>query len=118
MLVDTLKLSVSMEIPPKLTKTLERKLKDCFNEYKKNDENQKKGIIRSIINREFTEIKKITEEEEEKKLTLERRCAQLDEIIEYLWVPFSKSLLEGELLRDANYSLKLQEIVKKNQEYL
>ena len=102
-----------MEIPPKLTKTLERKLKDCFNEYKKNDENQKKGIIRSIINREFTEIKKITEEEEEKKLTLERRCAQLDEIIEYLWVPFSKSLLEGELLRDANYSLKLQEIVKK-----
>ena len=113
LLVDTLKLSVSMEIPPKLTKTLERKLKDCFNEYKKNDENQKKGIIRSIINREFTEIKKITEEEEEKKLTLERRCAQLDEIIEYLWVPFSKSLLEGELLRDANYSLKLQEIVKK-----
>lgn len=112
LLVDTLKLSVSMEIPPKLTKTLERKLKDCFNEYKKNDENQKKGIIRSIINREVAEIEKITGKEET-KLTLEKRCAQLDKIIEDLWVPFSKSLLEGELLRDVNYSRKLQEIVKK-----
>ena len=114
LLANTLKLSVSMEIPPKLTKTLEGKLKYCFNEYKKNDENQKKRIIRSIINREFAGIKKIAEEEEEeKKLALEKRCAQLDKIIEDLWVPFSKSLLEGELLRDINYSRKLQEIVKK-----
>lgn len=115
LLANTLKLSVSREIPPKLTKTLERKLKDCFNEYKKNDENQKKGIIRSIINREVAEIEKITGKKET-KLTLEKRCAHLDEIIEDLWVPFSKSLLEGEFLRNVSYSRKLKEIVRKIRE--
>ena len=50
---------------------------------------------------------------EDTKLTLEKRCAQLDEIIKDLWIPFSKSLLEGEFLKDPEYSKKLQDIVEK-----
>lgn len=49
----------------------------------------------------------------ETKRTLEKRCAQLDEIIQDLWIPFSKSLLEGEFLKDPKYSKKLQDIVEK-----
>ncbi|MGP1410013.1 MAG: hypothetical protein ACTTJ0_07115 [Porphyromonas endodontalis] len=49
----------------------------------------------------------------ETKRTLERRCARLDEIIKDLWIPFSKSLLEGEFLKDPEYSKKLQDIVEK-----
>ena len=108
LLANTRELSASMKIPSKSAETLQDKLKKRFNEYEK----QKKEIIRSIINREVAEIEKITGKEET-KLTLEKRCAQLDKIIEDLWVPFSKSLLEGELLRDVNYSRKLQKIVKK-----
>lgn len=84
----------------------------CFNEYEKNNKSQKKEIIRSLINREVAEIEKITGKKET-KLTLEKRCAHLDEIIEDLWVPFSKSLLEGEFLRDVSYSRRLKEIVRK-----
>lgn len=50
----------------------------------------------------------------ETKRTLERRCARLDGIIKDLWIPFSKSLLEGEFLKDPEYSnKKLQNIVEK-----
>lgn len=49
----------------------------------------------------------------ETKRTLEKRCARLDEIIKNLWIPFSKSLLEGEFLKDTEYSKKLQDIVEK-----
>lgn len=49
----------------------------------------------------------------ETKLPLEKRCAQLDEIIKNLWIPFSKSLLEGEFLKDTQYSIKLQAIIEK-----
>ncbi|MBF0952804.1 MAG: hypothetical protein HXK18_04615, partial [Alloprevotella tannerae] len=37
---------------------------------------------------------------------------KLDEIIKDLWISFSKSLLEGEFLKDADYSTKLQDFIK------
>lgn len=112
---------------------LRGKLKDCFNEYR----NLKKEFIRSIINREeINREDEITQENPEKgetnegeqesirshwallspkdtKRPLEKRCAQLDKIIGNLWIPLSKSLLEGEFLKDIEYSQKLQEIVEK-----
>lgn len=87
---------------------LRGKLKDCFNEYR----NRKNGVIRSIINREI-QSHQFSPSPKETKFTLEKRCAQLDKIIEDLWVPFSKSLLEGEFLKDPEYSKKLQDIVEK-----
>ena len=139
---------------------LKEKLEGCFNGYKEKNENLKdeklrKGIIRSIINREVEVIgetpekgetnkdkqnanqkDKIKQEQSENgeiaegkeeskqshwlsyfsketKRTLEKRCAQLDEIIQGLWISFSKSLLEGEFLKDPEYSKKLQDIVEK-----
>ena len=35
----------------------------------------------------------------------------LDDIIKDLWTSFSKSLLEGEFLKDSDYSIKLQDII-------
>lgn len=49
---------------------------------------------------------------------LEKRCTCLDNIIVDLWISFSKSLLEGELLKDAKYSITLKEIIKKIRETL
>lgn len=37
---------------------------------------------------------------------------KLDEIIKDLWTSLSKSLLEGEFLKDSDYSIKLQAIIK------
>lgn len=157
----------STENPLEFVEDLKETLKGCFNGYKKKNENLKnedlkKRIIRSIINREVevigetpekggtnkdeqntnqkdkikqeqSENGEIAEDKEESKeneqeskqshwlsyfskdtkLTLEKRCAQLDEIIKDLWIPFSKSLLEGEFLKDPEYSKKLQNIVEK-----
>ena len=36
---------------------------------------------------------------------------KLDDIIKDLWISFSKSLLEGEFLKDAKYHIKLQDII-------
>lgn len=41
----------------------------------------------------------------------ENRHIILDEIIKDLWTSFSKSLLEGEFLKDSDYSIKLQAII-------
>lgn len=157
----------STENPLEFVEDLKETLKGCFNGYKKKNENLKnedlkKRIIRSIINREVevigetpekggtnkdeqntnqkdkikqeqSENGEIAEDKEESKeneqeskqshwlsyfsketkRTLEKRCAQLDGIIKDLWIPFSKSLLEGEFLKDPKYSKKLQNIVEK-----
>lgn len=100
--------SHSKSIKEETVRELTRGLQDCFNEPKK----RAKESIQSIINREV-EITKKRSRKEETKRTLEKRCAQLDEIIQGLWIPFSKSLLEGEFLKDPEYSKKLQDIVEK-----
>ncbi len=41
----------------------------------------------------------------------ENRHIILDDIIKDLWTSFSKSLLEGEFLKDSDYSIKLQDII-------
>lgn len=43
----------------------------------------------------------------------DKTCIILDDIIKDLWTSFSKSLLEGEFIKDAEYSKKLEEIIIK-----
>lgn len=94
-------------------KSLEEQLVRHINEYKKCI----KIFIQDIIRRDtikekqyfeqFAGVIPIFSEPNDKTYII------LDDIIKDLWTSFSKSLLEGEFIKDAEYSKKLEEIITK-----
>lgn len=91
----------------------------------------KTKLIRAIISRDTSDIREIKKFEQSKqseqseqsqskdappiitKESFEQRCFILDDIVHDLWVHLSLSLLQGEFLADKEYSIKLNDIVKK-----
>ena len=94
-------------------KSLEEQLKRHIDEYKKCI----KIFIQDIIRRDtikekqylvqFAGVIPIFSEPNDKTYII------LDDTIKDLWTSFSKSLLEGEFIKDAEYSKKLEEIITK-----
>ena len=85
----------------------------------------KTKLIRAIISRDTSDIREIKKFEQSKqsqskdappiitKESFEQRCFILDDIVHDLWVHLSLSLLQGEFLADKEYSIKLNDVVKK-----
>ena len=86
---------------------------------------RKTKLIRAIISRDTSDIREIEKFEQSEqsqskdappiitKESFEQRCFILDDIVHDLWVHLSLSLLQGEFLADKEYSIKLNDIVKK-----
>lgn len=81
-----------------------------------------KSNIQALIRREPAKSQEDTIKSEQDSAPIQQNSStssvqniydKLDDIIGDLWTSFSKSLLEGEFLKDSDYSIKLQAIITK-----
>lgn len=76
----------------------------------------KRKLTRAVISRDTKEFEQSKPQGDSliiSKESLDKRCFILDDIVRKLWVHLSLSLLQGEFLADKEYSIKLNDIVKK-----
>lgn len=97
---------------------LNKKLQDSLTTNK----DEIKSNIQALIRREPAKSQEDTIKGEQDSAQIQQNSptssvqniyAKLDDIIGDLWTSFSKSLLEGEFLKDSDYSIKLQAIITK-----
>lgn len=97
---------------------LNKKLQDSLTTNK----DEIKSNIQALIRREPAKSQEDTIKSEQDSAPIQQNSStssvqniydKLDDIIGDLWTSFSKSLLEGEFLKDSDYSIKLQAIITK-----
>lgn len=101
---------------------LNKKLQDSLSANKEEIINEIRNNIQARIRREPVISQEDTSKSEQDSAPIQQNSStssvqniydKLDDIIGDLWISFSKSLLEGEFIKDAEYSKKLEEIITK-----
>lgn len=101
---------------------LKKNLQDSLSANKEEIINEIRNNIQALIRREPAKSQEDTIKSEQDSAPIQQNSStssvqniydKLDDIIGDLWTSFSKSLLEGEFLKDSDYSIKLQAIITK-----
>lgn len=99
---------------------LNKKLQESLTTNKKEIIEEIRSNIQALIRREPAKSQEDTIKSEQDSAPIQQNSStssvqniydKLDDIIGDLWTSFSKSLLEGEFLKDSKYHIKLQDII-------
>lgn len=99
---------------------LNKKLQDSLTTNKEEIIEEIRSNIQALIRREPAKSQEDTIKSEQDSAPIQQNSStssvqniydKLDDIIGDLWTSFSKSLLEGEFLKDSKYHIKLQDII-------